>query len=251
MTVQKAILAFLFVSASYIIKGLVGFGDVLVSNPLLSLLLPVNTITPGLGFVSPILNAQLVVKNRKHFNARLVLPIVAFNVLGIIPGVLVLKYWGANIWMKLVLGLLIVYLGVRMLLNRTDEPGKPNLPVCFAVSFVSGFTAGLYGINMLYLAYMERIAESREQFRANTCFVFIIGDCIRLGMYIASGLVTRDVLILAAVALPAAIIGMQVGMRIDKRVNDALAKNLIRYVFILGGISTVIYALVSIFGARA
>lgn len=248
MTLQKAILAFLFVGISYIIKGVVGFGDPLISNPLLSLEFPTSTITPGLGIVSPVLNAELVIKNRKHFNAKLVLPIVAFNVLGIIPGVLLLERFGANEWIKLFLGAVIIYLGVQMLVSKKEKPEKPNLPVCFAVSFASGLTAGLFGINMLYLPYMERIADNREQFRANTCFVFIIADLIRLGMYIAEGLITGDVLILAAVALPAAVIGMWVGGIIDKRINDSAAKRLIRYVFILGGISTVIYACIAIWG---
>ena len=248
MTLQKGILAFLFVGISYIIKGLAGFGDPLISNPLLSMQFATSTITPGLGIVSPVLNAELVIKNRKHFNAKLVLPIAGFNVLGIIPGVLLLERFGANEWIKLVLGAVIIYLGIRMLLNGRERPEKPNLPVCFAVSFASGVTAGLFGINMLYLPYMERIAENREQFRANTCFVFIIADLIRLGMYVAKGLVTKDVLILATIALPAALAGMWAGSVIDRRVNDSAAKRLIRYVFILGGISTVIYACIAIWG---
>lgn len=39
---------FISVTIAFIIKGLVGFGDPLLSTPLLSVYLPNSTITPGL-----------------------------------------------------------------------------------------------------------------------------------------------------------------------------------------------------------
>ena len=44
--------------------------------------------------------------------------------------------------------------------------------------------------------------------------------------------------------MPAALIGMWIGMQIDKRIDDSLIKKLIVYVFIIGGVSTVIRALI-------
>ena len=50
---------FVSVCLAFVIKGLVGFGDPLVSTPLLSVVLPNSVITPGLMPVSLLLNGQM------------------------------------------------------------------------------------------------------------------------------------------------------------------------------------------------
>jgi len=76
---MKAIIYyFVCVCAAFIVKGLAGFGDPLIYTPLLSLALPNSVITPGLAPVSLILNANVVWKNRKHFSAKVVLPLAVF-----------------------------------------------------------------------------------------------------------------------------------------------------------------------------
>ena len=127
---------FISVTIAFIIKGLVGFGDPLLSTPLLSVYLPNSTITPGLLPVSLILNARVVWKNRSHFNARLVLPIAAFVMLGIIPGTLLLRY-GSPTVLKLLLGLVIIAMGVEML-TRKPGTGRPSALLRSVMSFLSG-----------------------------------------------------------------------------------------------------------------
>lgn len=56
----------------------------------------------------------------------------------------------------------------------------------------------------------------------------------------------RDSLLLSLVALPAAVIGMKLGSLLDKRITAQFSHRLIIYVFILGGVSTTIYALLQL-----
>ena len=93
-----ASLIYIFISTclAFTVKGLVGFGDPLIFTPLLSVYLPNAAITPTFAPVSPFLNVGLVWKNRKFFNLKIVLPIVAFNLMGIIPGTLLLKFGSLN-----------------------------------------------------------------------------------------------------------------------------------------------------------
>lgn len=233
---------FLSVCIAFIVKGLAGFGDPLISTPMLSVFLPNSIITPGLSPVSPILNAKMVWENRAHFSARVVLPISVFVLLGVIPGTLLLKF-GAPAPLKVLLGLLIVGLGVEML-TRKAVPTKKEKPIIRSiVSFCSGFTAGLFGINLLFLAYLERVSLRREEFRANICFVFFLENIFRIAVYLHQGLFTYESLLLSVVALPAAILGVKLGGALDRRMSDRLSRKCIIYVFILGGISTVLYAL--------
>ena len=236
---------FVSVCLAFIIKGLVGFGDPLVSTPLLSVVLPNSVITPGLMPVSLLLNARMVWKNRAHFSAKLVLPIAAFVLLGIIPGTLLLRY-GSPAKLKLLLGLVIIGLGIEMLTRKPGAQGKPNAVVRSVVSFLSGITAGLFGIDLLFLAYLERVTQKREEFRSNVCFVFIFECVFRVILYLWSGMFSRESLLLSVIALPASLLGMWIGALLDKRVSDRLSHRFIIYVFILGGVSTSIYALLQL-----
>lgn len=239
----RIIFYFTCVCTAFVVKGLAGFGDPLVSTPLLSLALPNRVITPGLAPVSLILNANMVWENRNHFSARTVLPIAVFVLIGIIPGTFLLKF-GSPQGLKLVLGFLIIGLGVEMLTRKTSANVKPNVYIRALVSFFSGLTAGLFGINLLFLAYMERVAVNREEFRANACFIFLLGNLFRMLLLLSEGMYGTESVPLSIVALPAAVTGMKLGALLDKRISDKFSRRIIIYVFILGGASTTFYALV-------
>ena len=67
MTLSIAVYSFVVIMIAYIVKGLVGFGDPLLSNPLLAMRLDNKDITPALLPVSLILNAVIVWKNRHRW----------------------------------------------------------------------------------------------------------------------------------------------------------------------------------------
>ena len=59
MTISLAVYIFICVMCAFVVKGLVGFGDPLVYNPLLSLQLDNKSISPAMLPVSVVLNASI------------------------------------------------------------------------------------------------------------------------------------------------------------------------------------------------
>lgn len=243
MTLSIAVYTFIIVAIAFIVKGLAGFGDPLISNPMLAMRLDNRDITPGLLPVSLILNAFIVYRNRSAFSLRAVAPIAGFVLLGIIPGTLLLKL-GAPWILKVVLGILIIGLGVEMLTRNQAKQAEPNPVLQAVMSFLSGVTAGLFGINLLFLIYLERTAKGREEFRANVCFVFFLENLFRTFVYLYNGIFTTFTLQITAITIPAAFLGMWIGGQLDKHISETRIRKFIYYVFIVGGLSTLVKALV-------
>ena len=148
MDIPLILYIFVCITVSFIIKGLVGFGDPLLYTPLLSVFLPNSTITPGMLPVSLVLNARVVWKNRAHFSPRLVLPIAAFVMLGIIPGTVLVptvgkkiengvmrirqkdEKWGSLFMTALFLGMISAFLG--MVFATVSEGLRGWIP-CFVM----------------------------------------------------------------------------------------------------------------------
>lgn len=241
MTLSIALYTFVVVACAFIIKGLAGFGDPLLYSPLLAMRMDNRDISPGLLPVSLFLNAFVVLKNRKAFSLRVIAPIAVWMLLGVIPGTMLLNF-GAPWVLKIVLGLLIIGLGIEMLTRDRAKEIKPNPVVQAIVCFLSGVCSGLFGINLLFLIYLERTAKGRESFRANVCFIFFIESIFRIAVYLYNGIFTPFSLQVSLVALPAAFLGMWIGGLIDKRIDEVRIRKIIYYVFIIGGLSTLIKA---------
>lgn len=244
MDASLAVYIFLTTSIAFIVKGLVGFGDPLISNPLLTMRLDNKLISPALLPISLVLNVFIVWKNRASFQAKVVAPIAAWVLLGLVPGVLLLKVGAPDI-LKVVLGLLIIGLGVEMFTRDRAKQLTPNPVLKAVMCFLSGVTAGLFGINMLFMIYLERSSKGRGDFRANTCFVFVLENTCRVILYAVTGIFTTMTLQISAVTIPAAACGMLIGGWIDRRLPEKNLRKIVIYVFILGGVSTLVKALLA------
>nr|WP_092072221.1 sulfite exporter TauE/SafE family protein [Dendrosporobacter quercicolus]NSL48623.1 sulfite exporter TauE/SafE family protein [Dendrosporobacter quercicolus DSM 1736]SDM38648.1 hypothetical protein SAMN04488502_104109 [Dendrosporobacter quercicolus] len=228
---------------SFMIKGLVGFGNPLLSTPLMAMYLNNHVITPANLLLDMPVNAWIVWKNRKNFSLKKTLPVLLLVMLGVIPGTLFLKM-GSPWVIKAVLGIFIIGLGLEMITRKRDSQLKPNPWLQIVISFSSGIMAGLFGINMLFLAYFERTSSDRNEFRSNVCFVFLFENIFRTIVYTATGVFQPIVFQLFALSIPAAVIGVIAGNKIDRRLEGKTVNHLVIIVFILGGISILLKALI-------
>ena len=124
MTLSTALFIFAAQLLAYLVKGLIGFGNPLISAPILSMGLDNVVITPGTLLLDCPVNAWITWKNRHSFQWRKILPLLAANFCGVIPGTLLLRF--SMPWViKTVLGLVVVLLGLEMA-TRSLRPVKPD-----------------------------------------------------------------------------------------------------------------------------
>ena len=242
MAFSPDIVALIFVSQfiAYTIKGLIGFGNPLISSPILAMRLDNVVITPGMLFADCPINAYIAWKNRKAFQWRKILPLLIANMLGAIPGTLLLRF--SLPWViKTALGVVVVFLGLEMATRslRPVRAGKDRLWLRLLVSFFSGICSGIFGINMFIVAYLQRTAKDYSEFKGSMCFLFFGENVFRLCTYAASGLLTPDVLVFAAVSVPAAALAMLLAGKLGPRLDERKLQKAAIVLFILGGMSII------------
>ncbi|MDR1956019.1 MAG: sulfite exporter TauE/SafE family protein, partial [Treponema sp.] len=227
----------------FFIKGLAAFGDPLISNPALSMITENKIISLMNLLLGTPINAYMTWKNRKKFSLKNALFMLIFILCGIIPGTLLLKY--ASSWiLKAGLGIVVLGIGIEMMTRNRAKPVRQNRIIMAIISFCSGITAGLYGINLFFVAYIERTTQDRAAFRGNLGFIFFVENVIRIIIYAVLGIFTKDILLLTLIAFPGAVFGFLSGSGIDKRLSETVIRRIIIFMFMLGGISLFLKAII-------
>jgi uncharacterized membrane protein YfcA len=241
LTLQLFVIVFTVEFACFFIKGLAAFGDPLISSPALSMVIDNRVISPMNLLLSVPFNGWISWKNRWNFSIKGSLFMLVCIFCGVIPGILLLKY-AASWILKAVLGIVILGIGVEMITRNRAKQAKENRLVMAFVSFCSGITAGLYGINLFFVAYVERTTKNRSAFRGSVCFIFFIESVFRIIMYSIMGIFTRHTLLLSLVSFPGAVAGFFIGSKVDTKLGEDAIRRIVIAMFMLGGFSIILKA---------
>ena len=246
MTISMALFIFSAQLLAYTVKGLIGFGNPLISAPILSMGLDNVVITPGTLLLDCPVNAWITWKNRRSFQWRRILPLLAANFCGVIPGTLLLRF--SMPWViKTVLGVVVVLLGLEMA-TRSLRPVKPDRKdrpwLRLAVSAFSGVCAGLFGINMFIVAYLQRTARDYSEFKGSMCFLFFGENAVRVVTYLVTDLFTGPVLLFALASVPAAVLAMGLAAWLGPRLEEEKLQKGAIVLFLLGGVSIIVKSVV-------
>ena len=246
MMLSTALFIFAAQLLAYLVKGLIGFGNPLISAPILSMGLDNVVITPGTLLLDCQVNAWITWKNRRSFQWRKILPLLAVNLCGIIPGTLLLRF--SMPWViKTVLGVIVVFLGLEMATRnlRSIRPEREDRPwLRLVVSAFSGVSAGLFGINLFIVAYLQRTARDYDEFKGSMCFLFFGENAVRLVVYAVTGLLTRQVLLFGLASLPAAVLALALAAWLGPRLEEGKLQKGAIVLFLLGGVSIIVKSVV-------
>ena len=233
-----SLIFFIFVvqAAGYLIKGLVGFGNPVLTAPLLSLALDNSVISPSGLLIDGPTNAWISWRNRRSIEWKMILPLTASCLLGVIPGTMLLKL--SLPWViKAILGVFVTAIGIEMATRgqRKAAVGRPGFQ--YVVAFISGIFAGLYGINLLIVAYLERTSRDHSAFKGSMCILFLAENIFRLVMYLVTGIFTVESLWVTLFTIPGAVLGLWIGTRLESRISEKNANRAVILLFLLSGIS--------------
>lgn len=221
---------------AFYIKGLCGFANTLVFTSILGFGANNVNISPVelvLGYPT---NLILAWNNRRALKKRVYIPLSVLVLAGSIPGAFLLKNVDAQ-YIKIFFGVVVILIGIEMFF-RENSKGKMRESkwILGIIGVLSGLLCGLFGIGALLAAYVGRVTETGDEFKANISAVFLVENTFRIILYSAIGVITLSSIKQSFLLFPLMILGLFAGMKSSRILDDKIVKKLVIALLILSGI---------------
>jgi len=222
------------------VQGLSGFGFGLVSlsfwawvlDPKLAAVLAVAG-----GFTGQVVAAVSV---RRGFDLRQLAPFVLGGLAGLPLGLLLLPRLDAD-WFKVILGLLLLVWCPAMLfarnLPRITAGGRFADAVVGLGGGMMGALGGFTGVLPTLWCTLRRYERDAQRAVIQNFNLAMLS--VTVVTYVAAGLVTRAMLPMLAIVLPAMLIPTLLGARIYLGISEAMFRTLVLSLLILSGLALV------------
>lgn len=225
---------------AYFIKGLCGFANTLLFTSILSFSKANAHISPIdllLGYPA---NLIFTWKNRKKLDSKIYLPVTVLVLAGSIPGALLLKMVDTQC-IKLVFGIVVSILGTEMLLQEyRTQKSCSSKPLLALIGVTAGVLCGLFGVGALLAAYVSRVTDNSQSFKANISIVFVADNTFRIILYSILHLLTWDTVKMVLLLSPFALTGLCMGIKCGNILNESYIRKLMAILLILSGISLIL-----------
>jgi uncharacterized membrane protein YfcA len=208
------VIVWITLAVSYIIFGIAGFGAVLLAAPVLAHRMPLTAIVPLLALLDVSAAAVNSVKLSENVDRRELFWLVPCMVIGSVAGVTLLVSVPADA-MVFALGVFITAYAVYGLWAPSLRARLGRAWV-FPFGLVGGLLSGMFGTGgFLYAVYLSHRLADKDAIRATMSVLIGLAAMTRLALFLAAGVYTDlKLILLAAVSLPAMLIGIFLGHRI-------------------------------------
>jgi uncharacterized membrane protein YfcA len=205
------------------VRGITGFGAGVVMMPILTLFMDLKLLVVA-GCVTAIANGLTLARSAwPHVDWRSIAWMFAANFAGLALGTYILLSLSVHV-LKMCFGAVTCLFALQMAWRErsADLPVPDPWPQWLApvAGLLGGVTAGVFSVGappiVLYLAHRLR---AKETLRATLIILFLMGDLVRGAGYVATSLVTKQVVVISCFLVPAALIGGHLGARVQDRMN--------------------------------
>ena len=226
--------------------GLTGFGTGLVASGVWFHVLPPGVVPPLVALSS--VAAQLIglIAVRKAFDWRRAWPFLAGGAAGVPVGVATLSVVSPLLLRTVIGAFLLAYASIELFGRaRSGFHSLRSRPADGCIGLGGGFLGGFAGLSgplpLIWLQLTDRHATADAHRAIYQPFNLVILALAGIGMAIA-GQVTADVLLIAALCLPATLLGSWIGARLYKRVSAERFRRLVLGLLLLSGAILIVQA---------
>lgn len=227
------------VLAAGFIQGLTSFGFALISVPFLAKIIPIQEAVPIVVILGFCTNIVVFISSVRHVDMKRIWLLIVSGLAAAPLGTYLLIYLNANV-LKLVTGVLIIAFAGLLLLGKSFHVHKDRFAFV-PVGIMSGLLNGSISMSGPPVAlFLSNQGVSKETFRANLAVYGIFLNVITVGTYIYSGLMTSDVMTYTTWFIPSMLLGVVIGIKAVKRLNDELFRRLSLWLIMISGVWTIV-----------
>ncbi|MDH3287663.1 MAG: sulfite exporter TauE/SafE family protein [Betaproteobacteria bacterium] len=236
------VVAPLTVLGAYVIFGISGFGSTLIAIPLLAHVFPLKFAVPVVVLLDATASYSQGFRLREGVNKRDVLPMLPFLVAGMLIGVSILVSVPGEFLLP-TLGAFITAYGIYYAVKR-ESAFRFGRWMAAPFGLLGGTTSSVFGVGgPFYVMYLVGRGSTPEQIRATMPVVFMVTTVGRILLFSLAGLMTKDVLVTAALLLPVMAIGLWCGNRLHLNISRDHAARVIGTLLTLSGVSLLLRSL--------
>jgi len=213
------------VLVAIIVESAAGFGATVVTVTLGAQLLPLDTVLAAFLPLNVLLSAAVTVRNTKAIDrVMLVRHVLPWMGLGTAVGLAFSRFRGAE-WIKIVFAVFVIVLSVSELVamkRRADEKTTPLSPPVAAIALsTAGVIHGLFACGGPLVVYVVgRSLHDKSAFRATLSALWLVMNIVLVTTMAFDGSVGRGSLLTTAALIPALLLGLFVGDRVHRRLDE-------------------------------
>jgi hypothetical protein len=240
MNTLALVLLFLGAFAGGFVSGLAGFGTALMALGIWLYVLPPSTAVPLVLICSIVAQTSTMPSFWRSIDFRLVWPFVIGGLAGVPLGIILIAHADPGVF-KLSFGVLLLVFPAALYFNRAPVAVSFGGRVADAiVGFAGGILGGLAGLSGPLPILWASVRgwgkdERRGVFQTFNWTILTASLCLQAG----TGLVTREVLWFALLALPATIFGAWLGARTYHALSDRNFRDVVLGLLFLSGVGLV------------
>jgi uncharacterized protein len=216
--------------ACYALRGSTGFGAA-AAMPLLGLVIPMKVLVPAWTLVGLVASVTLFGRDRRHVAWREMARLVPGCLVGIGAGLYLFTLLDSSALAR-GLGVLVLLYGVYSWWATLRPLPRWNVSTRLAAP-IAGLSGGIVGTafgtmaSVFFAVYFDTLRKGKEQFRATMNAILLALVVLRGAGYWAVGEYTRDVLVIAAIALPMMLAGIFIGNRVHTGMSELAFRRLV------------------------
>jgi len=242
LPITFTLLTLLILFLAAFIKAALGFGESLVSIPLLTMVIGVQMAAPLVSLIAATVTVFMLARSWTQIDFGATRRLTISAAIGIPFGI-----WGLSrfpsLWLVVGLGIMLILTGLFYLLKPTLPPVKDQR-WAYLFGFLGGIAGGAYSIvGPPILVYCAMRRWSPEQFRVNLQGFFLPVSAVILTGHAVAGLWTPQVLWLYVLSWPIMLIAYLVGSRFSQHLGSEHFERLIYIALIVMG-AALLYRLV-------
>ncbi len=230
---------FIVMLISAFTQTLTGFGSALVSMSILPSLLGIQVASPLVALMAITLETILLIRLRSAINFKAVWRMSLASVIGIPLGLALARTINEDIVLT-VLGIVLVgYSLYALIAPRLPELKHPAW--AFVFGFVGGILSGAYNVaGPAAVIYGNCRRWQPDEFRSNLQAFFLVNDTFVLLNHGLVGNLKPIVWSYYLVALPAILLGIFFGLKLDRRINPDVFRKLVQVLLIVMGLRLIL-----------